>query len=85
MCKQCVDACREVFPEVPDDEVSDFLWETTCFPAGDHKMVRKQLVQNRQRMKTDDYRECYAIAEKDVDDAMKQLPNLQGERDDPRS
>lgn len=37
MCQQCVDACREIFPEVPDDEMGGFLLGTTCFPLDSYE------------------------------------------------
>ena len=70
MCQQCADACREIFPEVPQEEIGNFLVGTTCFPCGESSIVRAQLLVNRERMTTDDWRECYAIAAKDIDEAM---------------
>ena len=72
MCKACAEACREVFPEVPDDKMWDFLMSTTCFPCGDAPQVRSQLVKNRDQMITDDWQECYAIADRELDEAMLQ-------------
>ncbi len=71
MCKQCADACRDVFPEVPVEEMSDFLLATTCFPFGSPEDVRLQLQQNRAKMTSDDWRECYAIADREMEEAMK--------------
>ena len=53
MCQQCVDACREIFPEVSDDEMGGFLLETTCFPFGSPKQVREQLVENKRDIPDD--------------------------------
>ncbi len=77
MCQECVDACRGIFPEVPDEEMGDFLFGTTCYPAGRGEAVRKQLIGNRARMTTNDYHECYAIADQDTEEAM-----AKAERDD---
>ena len=69
MCQKCADASREVFPEVPNSEMGHFLFGTTCFPFGDPEVMRRQLIANRCRMTTDDYRECYALADEDLDSA----------------
>ena len=71
MCQVCVDACREVFPEVPDEEMGNFLLATTCYPFGDGTQVRAQLVTNREKMTTDDWQECYAIADHETDEAKQ--------------
>jgi hypothetical protein len=71
MCQQCVDVCREIFPEVPDDEMGDFLFGTTCFPFGEPAQVREQLVDLRSKMATDDWHECFAIADQEVHEEMK--------------
>lgn len=73
MCKKCLEYCGLVFPEVPADEITNFLMATTCFPFDEPEQVHKDLVSNRSRMKSEDYRECYAIADSDLDEAMKQL------------
>jgi hypothetical protein len=72
MCAECVDACREVFPEVSDDDMGDFLYGTTCFPFGGPGKVREQLVRNRARMQTTDWRECYAIVDALMSEQMEQ-------------
>jgi len=51
-----------------------FLFGTTCYPFGHGKQVRAQLADNRRRMTTDDWRECYAIADSDLDEAMEPQP-----------
>lgn len=71
MCQACVDACRELFPSVPSSEMFAFLMDTTCFPAGNPEQVRQNLEENRSRMKTCDYRECYEIADADLNEASR--------------
>jgi hypothetical protein len=68
MCLQCVEAVKEVFPDVPDEEYGDFLMGTTCFPFGDAEVVRMQLLKHKSR--TDDYKDCYGLAEKDMMDSV---------------
>ncbi len=71
MCQQCLDACRMVFPEVPETEIGDFLISTTCYPMGSAKDVRAQLLANKAKMTTDDYHECYLIADSEMTQAME--------------
>jgi hypothetical protein len=71
MCKQCVVALNEVFPEVPKEEWCNFLMDCTCYPFGQPEDVKKQLVALRGKMTTDDYHECYDIADKEIDEAMR--------------
>jgi hypothetical protein len=73
MCKKCAEAIQEIFPEVPQEERSDFLMCCTCYPFDDHEKVRTDLLDIRQKMKTDDYHECYAIADEEIDVAMKKV------------
>ena len=77
MCKACAEACREFFPEVPDKEMGDFLLGTTCYPFGNATQVRSQLESNRSKMTTDDWHECFAIADHEDEEAMK---NIQASR-----
>jgi len=88
MCQKCVDACREVFPEVPDDEMFGFLFGTTVFPFAHGDTVREMLLSNRSKMVGDDWHECFAIAD-DEDrraiDALRSTPCPEcgeGEEDD---
>lgn len=71
MCKQCIEALAEVFPEIPKEEWSDFLTDCTCYPFGHPDDIKKQLVDLRKKMTTDDYRECYAIADQEMNAAIK--------------
>ena len=72
MCRACAEACREIFPEVPDDEMGDFLISTTCYPFGEATQVRSQLVTNRDKMTTSDWHECYAISDREMDEVHLQ-------------
>jgi ribosomal protein S27AE len=66
MCKVCIDNCKQIFPEVPDKEIYEFLMGTTCYGFGSIEQVKQQLEQNRKKMKTNDWRECYLIAEDEL-------------------
>lgn len=68
MCKRCLDAVKEIFPDVPDNEVGDFLFGCTCFPFGNPEHVRDQLVE--MKSKVTDWRECYALADAELTRAM---------------
>lgn len=61
MCVDCVKAVNTVFPEVPEEEIMDFLMNCTAFPFGDDSLVKSQL--EELRTKTSSYKECYRIEE----------------------
>jgi len=81
MCKLCVEAVHEIFPEVPDGEMGDFLLATTCYPAGGPEQVRAQLSDNRAKMKTNDWHECYEIADREMDEAYQKMKQEEQEKD----
>ena len=64
MCKACIDAVRETFPDVPESDYQDFLMVCTCYPFGGPDDVHKQLVELR--TKTGDYQQCYRIADAEM-------------------
>jgi hypothetical protein len=66
MCKLCVAVMHEIFPEVPEKEVGDFLMSCTCYPFGGPEELKKQLVDLRQKA-GDDYKRCYAIADEELE------------------
>lgn len=68
MCKRCVDSVTAAFPNIPDDQVGDFLLSCTAFPLGEPETVERQVAELRQ--KTDDYRKCLAIVEAEMLAAM---------------
>ncbi len=72
MCAECVNAVRETFPDVPYEEIPRFLIGTTCFMAGSVEQVKAHLLRNRALMTTGDYRECYAIADRAIEQAMNE-------------
>jgi hypothetical protein len=61
MCKLCVDAVREIFPDVPEGEIHEFLTACTCFGFGSPDEVRQDIQDLRKE--TADYHECYALAD----------------------
>jgi hypothetical protein len=63
MCQKCLDVCQEVFPEIPDEEIGDFLINTTCYPFGMPEDIKVQLLDNKRRMTTNDWHECYVIVD----------------------
>jgi hypothetical protein len=67
MCQACVDAAKEVFPEIPDDEVRGWLLACTCYPFGDGSHERKQIKALRDL--TADWHECYAIVDRETENA----------------
>jgi len=73
MCIKCAGAMTELFPEVPDDEVGDFLMACTAFPFAEGDVLKEQLVSLRNKMKSTDYHECYGIASEDNEADMQAL------------
>lgn len=69
MCAKCVDVVKEVFPDVPDEEIGSFLMNCTAFPFVDPEVIDKQLRELRAR--TDNYKQCYGLVEADMEREMK--------------
>lgn len=78
MCEKCVEACRKIFPEVPDEDMCNFLMGTTCYPFGGPEDVAQQLASNRERMTTSDWQECYTIADADMTTAAEEARKAEG-------
>ena len=43
MCQKCIDAVKKFWPDLPENQYSDLLWNITCFPFGDHNDVLSQV------------------------------------------
>ncbi len=43
MCKQCVEAVNDIFPELSEKEQMDILWDWTAFPAASPEHIKMQL------------------------------------------
>lgn len=71
MCNLCTEAVRKYFPDVPDEEYGNFLISVTSFPAGDGEEIYKQL--RDLRVKTANWETCFAIADMEMNEAIKQL------------
>jgi hypothetical protein len=69
MFKACVEAVREFFPDCPDDEVEEFLFTVTDYPAVDATYVRKQLMELRATTSTWD--EAMAQVDWEMEEAMR--------------
>lgn len=70
MCKACVKAVEDYFPDCPPKEYGDFLMSTTSFPAGQPSQIRMQLKEAKDAgCKT--YKDAIIYAEKQFDDEMK--------------
>jgi hypothetical protein len=55
----------ETFPEVPDNEIGDFLMNCTAFPMAEPATILVQL--QELRAQTADYKACYGIVEAEMD------------------
>jgi hypothetical protein len=69
MCAECVKSVNDIFPEVPEEEVGNFLMNCTAFPFGDSAMIKKQL--EDLRTKTSDYKRCYLLVEEEMKTALR--------------
>lgn len=76
MCAECVSAVREIFPEVPDEEMGNFLYGATGFPFVPPEKVKEQLASARLRMASTDWREAYGIADSDLDREMTAMQEV---------
>ena len=73
ICKSCVEAVQEIFPDVLREEWNSFLMGATCYPFGDHDAVKAQLLDMKAKMTTGDYHECYAIADEEMTEAERKM------------
>ena len=69
MCASCVEAVTATFPEVPDNEVGNFLMSVTAFPMGSPELVAQQL--QELRAKTSNYKECYGLVEAEMEEILR--------------
>jgi len=44
MCQKCIDAVKETWPDLPEENYDDLLTGATCFPFGSSEEVRNQLI-----------------------------------------
>jgi hypothetical protein len=70
MCAKCFEAARSIFPGVPEGEVGNFLMNCTAFPLAEPEYIEKQL--KELRAKTNNYQECYAIVEEEMEKLSKE-------------
>ena len=45
MCQQCVDAVREIWPNLPEENMHDLLICATAYPFADAETIKEQLKQ----------------------------------------
>lgn len=64
MCKQCIEAVRKHWPDLPNDQYGDLLWCTTAFPFGGPEIVEPQL-EEMARLSGCDLEKAKAIADSD--------------------
>ena len=48
MCKQCLEAVREFFPDIGDELAGELLISATAFPFGGPEIIRSQLKELRE-------------------------------------
>lgn len=66
-----VDWLKIHFSHIDQEELHHLLWSCTCFPFGKADMVREQF-QECYNKANGDPNVMYAIAEKEIDDAMEE-------------
>jgi len=49
MCQECVDAVKEYWPELPQDQWGDLLMGATAYPYGGPEKIRTQLAEMAER------------------------------------
>lgn len=45
MCQKCIDAIKETWKDLPEENYDDLLMGATCFPFGDPEEIKKQLIE----------------------------------------
>lgn len=65
MCAQCFEAVTTLFPDIPKNEIGNFLMNCTAFPMGSEELIAQQLQELRK--KTSNYKACYGIVEAEMD------------------
>jgi len=76
MCKGCVKAVEDYFPDCPDKEYGNFLFSATPFPFGDASTTRMHLKEAKDAgCKT--WKEAITYANEHFDDSMKSLKELE--------
>jgi hypothetical protein len=73
MCKVCVDAVREFFPDCPDDQFGNFLMSATAYPAAEGAHVRKQLEELKAKG-CQTWHDAMAMADAEMHEAMARMP-----------
>jgi hypothetical protein len=76
MCKLCVQAVVDYFPDCPSKEYGSFLMASTAFPFGKPTLIRLQLKEAKDAGCTT-YKDAIVYAETHMDDQMKTLKELE--------
>lgn len=72
MCKACVQAVEDYFPDCPPKLYGDFLMMTTPFPAGQPSQIRMHLKEAKDAG-CNSYKEAIEYAAKQMDDAFDRM------------
>ena len=48
MCQACVDAAREIYPDLPEGDLGHLLMGATAFPFAGPEYIREQLIETRE-------------------------------------
>lgn len=69
MCKSCVDAVRHFWPEMPDDEIGNWLYGATGFPFWTPEQLWRECATLKRKIGAN-YAAAYGIADHELDVAM---------------
>lgn len=69
MCQQCWDAVKKYWPDLPESDYHDLLWNTTAFPFADPETTRKQ-VQDMAERSGQNLHAAFTLAVEDLDRDM---------------
>lgn len=70
MCERCAAAVTQYYPDCPADEMGNFLFGATSFPAGGPEDIERQL-REASEAGCQTYREAMAYAARETERAMK--------------
>ena len=82
VCDKCYKTAQRLFPDVPEESLTDLLWGATCFPFGSAEQITSQL-QEMHNVGLVTLEDAMAYAERKMDKAMERMSG--GRHDKERS
>ncbi len=81
MGETCYEFVRRVWGSCTDEQADTLLWSCTAFPCCDVPHLEKQLLDIKEKS-GGDFEKAWRIAEKETNEAMKDLPEQPKEEGD---